>query len=39
MRALVGGLGMAPVAANLAAVLTCALLNYAASDRVVFRVT
>jgi putative flippase GtrA len=39
MRALVGGLGMAPVPANLAAVLACALLNYAASDRLVFRVT
>jgi putative flippase GtrA len=39
MRALVGGLGIAPVPANLAAVLACALLNYAASDRLVFRVT
>jgi putative flippase GtrA len=39
MRALVGGLGMPPVPANLAAVLACALLNYAASDRFVFRVT
>jgi putative flippase GtrA len=39
MRALVGGLGMAPVPANLVAVLACALLNYTASDRMVFRVT
>ena len=39
MRALVGELGMPAVPANLAAVLTCAILNFAASDRVVFRVT
>jgi putative flippase GtrA len=39
MRALVGGLGMAPVPANLVAVLACALLNYTASDRMVFRIT
>jgi putative flippase GtrA len=39
MRLLVGALGMPPVPANLAAVLACALVNFAASDRFVFRVT
>jgi putative flippase GtrA len=39
MRALVGALGVPPIPANLGAVLACAVLNFAASDRVVFRVT
>lgn len=39
MRVFVGLLGMPPVPANLLAVLTCALVNFAASDRFVFRVT
>jgi putative flippase GtrA len=39
MRLLVGGLAMAPIPANLGAVLACALVNYRASDRLVFRVT
>jgi putative flippase GtrA len=36
MRLLVGFLGMPPVPANLLSVLACALVNYAASDRIVF---
>ncbi|HET7695794.1 MAG TPA: GtrA family protein [Vicinamibacterales bacterium] len=36
MRLFVGTLGMAPIPANLAAVLACALVNYTASDRLVF---
>lgn len=39
MRALVGGLGMPAIPANLIAVLACALLNFTASDRLVFRTT
>jgi putative flippase GtrA len=39
MRLLVGLLGLPPVLANLIAVLTCALVNFTASDRFVFRVT
>ncbi len=39
MRLLVGAAGLPPVLANLLAVLACALVNYAASDRFVFRVT
>ena len=39
MRLLVGLFGMAPVPANLVSVLACALLNFTASDRFVFRVT
>ena len=39
MRLLVGVLGVQPVIANAAAVLACALVNFAASDRLVFRVT
>jgi putative flippase GtrA len=39
MGALVGTLGLSPVPANLVAVLACAMLNFVASDRVVFRVT
>ncbi|MEO6236689.1 MAG: GtrA family protein [Vicinamibacterales bacterium] len=39
MRVLVGLCGLPPVGANLAAVIACALVNYAASDRFVFRVT
>jgi putative flippase GtrA len=38
MRLLVGGLDMPPVPANLLSVLACALLNFAASDRLVFRI-
>jgi putative flippase GtrA len=37
MRLLVGALGMPPLPANLIAVLACALVNYAASDRAVFQ--
>jgi len=39
MRVFVGLLGMAPVPANLLSVLVCGLVNFAASDRFVFRVT
>jgi putative flippase GtrA len=39
MRLFVGLLGLPPVPANLAAVLLCALVNFTASDRFVFRVT
>jgi putative flippase GtrA len=39
MRTLVGLVGMQPVAANAIAVLACALVNFAASDRLVFRET
>ena len=38
VRLLVGLLGVHPVAANAAAVLACALVNFTASDRLVFRV-
>jgi len=36
MRLLVGTVGMAALPANAIAVLACALVNYAASDRIVF---
>jgi len=36
MRALVGGLGINDVAANLVAVAVCSLANFLLSDRVVF---
>jgi putative flippase GtrA len=39
MGGLVGTLGLSPIPANLVAVLACAMLNFVASDRVVFRVT
>ena len=39
MRLLVGLVGMPPVPANLLSVLLCALVNFTASDRFVFRVT
>lgn len=39
MRVLVGVCGLPPIAANLAAVIACAVVNYTASDRFVFRVT
>lgn len=39
MRLLVGLAGMPPLPANLLAVLACALINFTASDRLVFRVT
>jgi putative flippase GtrA len=39
MRLLVGLLGLPPVPANLLSVLLCALVNFTASDRFVFRVT
>jgi putative flippase GtrA len=39
MRTLVGLVGMQPVAANAIAVLACALVNFTASDRLVFRET
>jgi putative flippase GtrA len=39
MRVLVGVLGIHPVIANVAAVLACALVNFTASDRLVFRET
>ena len=39
MRLLVGLLGLPAIPANLAAVLLCALVNFAASDRFVFRIT
>jgi putative flippase GtrA len=39
MRLLVGLLGMPPVPANLLSVLACAVVNFTASDRFVFRVT
>ena len=37
MRVLVGVVGMPPVPASLLSVLACALVNFAASDRFVFR--
>jgi len=37
MRLLVGLLGIHPIAANAVAVLACALVNFTASDRLVFR--
>ena len=36
MRLLVGGLGMPPLAANIASIAVCALANFLAGDRVVF---
>ena len=39
MRLLVELAGMPPLTANLLAVLACALINFTASDRLVFRVT
>jgi putative flippase GtrA len=39
MRLFVGLLGWPPIPANLLAVLLCALVNYTASDRFVFRIT
>ena len=39
MRLLVGVLGMPAVPANLISVLACALVNFTASDRFVFRLT
>jgi dolichol-phosphate mannosyltransferase len=39
MRLLVGLFGMPHLPANLLSVLACALVNYTASDRLVFRVT
>jgi putative flippase GtrA len=39
MRLMVGLVGMPPLPANLLAVLACALINFTASDRLVFRVT
>jgi putative flippase GtrA len=39
MRVLVGAFGMPPIPANLLSVLACGLVNFAASDRIVFRVT
>lgn len=39
MHLFVGLLGLPPVPANLAAVVACALVNFTASDRFVFRVT
>jgi dolichol-phosphate mannosyltransferase len=39
MRLLVGACGMPPLAANVAAVLACSLVNFSGSDRIVFRVT
>lgn len=39
MRVLVGLLGMPPIPANLVSVLACAIVNFTASDRFVFRVT
>lgn len=39
MRLLVGLAGVPPVPANLLSVLLCALVNFTASDRFVFRVT
>jgi putative flippase GtrA len=39
MRLLVGLLGMPPIPANLLSVLLCAVVNFTASDRFVFRVT
>jgi putative flippase GtrA len=39
MRLLVGMLGMPALPANLLSVLACALVNFTASDRIVFRVT
>lgn len=37
MRFLVGTFGLPPIPANLAAVLACAIVNFFASDRAVFR--
>ena len=37
MRLFVGGLGMPPIPANLLSVLACAVVNFFASDRLVFR--
>lgn len=37
MRLLVGSLGMRPILANLLAVIACSLVNFVASDRLVFR--
>jgi putative flippase GtrA len=37
MAVLVGALGMAPVAANLVAVMVCSMINFFASERLVFR--
>jgi putative flippase GtrA len=39
MHLLVGMIGMPPVPANLLSVLACAVVNFTASDRIVFRVT
>lgn len=39
MRVLVGAFGMPAIPANLIAVLACSLVNYLASDRLVFDVT
>jgi putative flippase GtrA len=39
MHLLVGLAGIPPVPSNLLAVLVCALVNFTASDRIVFRVT
>jgi putative flippase GtrA len=39
MRLFVGLCGLPPIVANLLAVIACALVNYRASDRFVFRVT
>jgi putative flippase GtrA len=39
MRIFVGVFGIPPVPANLLSVLVCALINFTASDRFVFRVT
>jgi len=39
MRLLVGLAGMPPIPANLLAVLLCAVVNFSATDRFVFRVT
>ena len=39
MRLFVGLLGMPAVPANLLSVLLCALVNFTASDRFVFRIT
>jgi putative flippase GtrA len=38
MRLFVGTLGLAPIPSNILAVLICALVNFFASDRLVFRV-
>ncbi len=36
MRLLVGGFGVPPLAANIAAVIACSLINFSGSDRIVF---